>query len=366
VLRDGLFSSDEFVAASKGYTLLRLTPGPAEARFGITVAPLTAVADWQGRVTVRRLPLRGNITAACRRLVEVERDFDRRAAAKPLHPIPDWATKLVAPEGSRAMAAFLGKVHPARGKAGRRGPSFDDLAKLYREVDRDFEKISLATNYIAGLSGRRTAGRKDVAAWKAESALLKEMSFCANDSVKFKAIDACGAFLPVGEIGFFADRAARRTEDCLNPNVVLCRSAGAVGKAASRLPADADDGERKAVLGALPFLTEILDREGRNNSACALARGSIEAIAQSTGSPRALKAYLHCFKDSRADTEWMRRFTDRFNEAAAKWLTGVTGQDLRTDRKAWEAWLGKTSRKLVFDRKRGVFRPGGGSRRNDD
>ena len=82
--------------------MLRLTPGPAEARFGITAAPMSAIADWQGRVTVRRIPLRGDIAAACRRLTEAERNFDRRAASRPLHPVPDWAAKLVAPEGTRA------------------------------------------------------------------------------------------------------------------------------------------------------------------------------------------------------------------------------------------------------------------------
>ncbi len=99
------------------------------------------------------------------------------------------------------------------------------------------------------------------------AALLMEMSFCANDSVKFAAIDACGAFLPVGEISYFAGRAARRTEDCLNPNVVLCRCAGAVGKAAARLPKKSEDSDRRAVLGVLPFLVSILARKGRNRGA---------------------------------------------------------------------------------------------------
>jgi len=327
---------------------------------------MTAVADWRGRVIIRRLRLRGDITAACRRLRDAERDFDRRAAARPLYACPDWAERLVRPDGVKAMTAFLEKVHPARGKRRRRGPSFSDLWQLYQDLDRDFEKISLATNYIAALAGRRTVGRRDGEAWKAEAALLKEMAFCPNDSVKFAAIDACGAFLPVGEIGFFSERAARRTEDCLNPNVVLCRCAGAVGKAAARLPVKAEAADEKAVLATLLFLTEILDREGRNNGACALARGSIQSIAAATGSPRALEACLHSFRDPTDDNEWMRRFTVRFNDAAAKWLAAVTGKDYGTDRQAWEAWIRKSSRSLVYDHQRGVFRRAGGSGLNDD
>jgi len=345
--------------------LLRLTPGPAEARFGITAAPMVAVADWRGRVTIRRLRLRGDIAAACRRLVTAEREFDRRAAARPLHSIPDWARDLVRPGGSRAMSAFLERVHPKRGKARARGAKFGDLEALYRKVDRDYEKIALATNYIAALRERRTTGRKDVDAWRAEATLLKEMTFCPNDSVKFKAIDGCASFLPLTEVMFFARRAERRTEDCLNPNVVLCRCAGAVGVLAARIPAKAEKEEREAALATLTFLAGILDREGRNNGACRLARTSIENVAVATGSARALKAYLHCFRNSADDTDWLRRFTERFNDEAGKWLGEVTGRNFGTDRKAWSTWLGKTGKSLKYDRKRGVFRKGGGAGRDD-
>ncbi len=341
---------------AKQYTLLRLTPGPAEARFGITAAPMAVIADYRGRVTVRRVYLRDEVNAASRRLKDLAAKFDRRAAERPLTEIPDWAEDVVAEGGGKVMAAFLEKVHPTSGREPRRGPKFADLVALYGKIDRDYEKIGLATNYIAALKDRRTANRKDVKAWQAEAGLLKEMTFCVNDSVKFAALKACGDFLPVGEIGFFPERAARKAENCLNPNVLLCRAAEAVGKTAARLPADAERDDRRAVLRAVPFLAEILTREGRNNGACTLARKSLESVATATGEPSVLTAYLACFCTTEGETEWLAKFTTRFNLAAAEWLESVTGMKFGPDPKAWSGWLKSVGSKLTWDRKRGVFR----------
>ena len=65
------------------------------------------------------------------------------------------------------------------------------------------------------------------------------------------------------------------------------------------------------------------------------------------------------------ESEWMKKITERFNEAAAKWLESVTGEKFGTDRKAWEVWLQEAQNRLVYDRKRGVFKRTGGPGRDD-
>ena len=90
---------------------------------------MAVVADWHGRVTVRRMNLRGQIPAACTLLKTTLSSFDRREASRPPYRMPDWAEPPVGKRGPEAFASLLGKIH------GSKKRRFDDVVAVYR-LDR--------------------------------------------------------------------------------------------------------------------------------------------------------------------------------------------------------------------------------------
>jgi len=341
VLRDGLFSSAEFVEVSRGFTLLRLKPGPAEARFGITAAPMAAVSDWHGRVTIPRLSLRGDIGKACALLRTVLKRFDRRKASRALYRAPDWAQPFLRPDAEKAMGKFLERVHPRRGKAKPRSPGFDDLVEVGTRLETEGERIPFSENLIAALVARAPKYGADYPGYAAEVDLLGEMTYSSNDRIKFAAIKAWACFAPVSQIAFLEKRAEEKARGALNPNVVLCRCMEALGILARRFPVVAKGGsvqDRAAIVGVLPTLVAVLDVEGRNNGACRYAMRSIEAIVEVTGAPEALEAYFHNLRAPGAKSDWMRKINDRYHATAVAWLVERTGQRFGTDYDAWQKW----------------------------
>ncbi|MHC4598776.1 MAG: hypothetical protein ACYS47_07210 [Planctomycetota bacterium] len=351
MLRDGLFSSKAFLEAASGFVLLRLKPGPAESLFGITAAPMAAVADWHGRVVVANLNLRGDITGACTRLKAALRNFDRKKASRPPTPVPPWARDMVKPGGEKTISTFLERVHPRRGGKARSGPSFRDLAKVYRGLEREGEIVAFCTNAFEALEGRTPAEGREYKGYADEVALLEEMAYCRNDRMKFGAIRAFGAFAPVGKIGFFATRAGKKSENCRNPNVVLCNCLTGIGLMAGRYGGVKNRRsalDHREILKVLPFMIEVLDTEGRNNGACRCARGSLETIVRTTGAPEALGAYLHNLKAPKCDSDWMRTMTDKYHAKALAWLQEATGFAFDADFDAWAKWYAACRNRLVY------------------
>jgi hypothetical protein len=358
VLRDGLFSSGEFVEVSRGFTLLRLKPGPAEARFGITAAPMAAVADWHGRVTIPRLSLRGDVGRACASLRAVLDRFDRRAASRPPYRPPDWAEPFLRPDGAKAVAKFLERVHPRKARARPKPPRFEDLVAVYERIEIEGERIPFCESVLGALVARAPAYGAEFPGYEAETALLRDVTYCRNDRIKFAAIEAWAAFAPVGDVAFLEKRAEERTRDALNPNVVLCRCMKAVGILARRYPGLDRGGtveDRAALVAVLPVLVEVLDTEGRNNSACWNASVSIEAIVEVTGAPEALEAYIHNLKAPGDASDWMVELNDRYHQRAAAWLEERTGQRLGTEYTAWKRWYAKHRESLYWHSGRKTF-----------
>ncbi|MHC4777772.1 MAG: hypothetical protein ACYTFG_04250, partial [Planctomycetota bacterium] len=207
MLRDGLFSADEFVKASRGFVLLRLKPGPAEALFGITAAPMAAVADWHGRVTVPNLNLRGDISGACSRLQSILKGFDFKKASRPPADLPNWGEEMVKPGGDKSVASFLEKVHPVRGGRGRARPGLRELQALFKSLEMEGQLIQFCKNTFTALKSRTPARGREYKGYEEEVALLEEMTHCRNDRIKFDAIRTMGEFGPVNRIGFFVARA---------------------------------------------------------------------------------------------------------------------------------------------------------------
>jgi hypothetical protein len=146
-------------------------------------------------------------------------------------------------------------------------------------------------------------------------------------------------------------RAAEKEKNCRNPNVVLCNCITGIGLVARRFSGVTDKRTAKdhlEIMKILPFLTEVLDSEGRNNSACARARSSIESIVETTGAPEALEAYLHTLKAPKCDSDWMRKMTDRFHAKSLEWLKTATGQGLPVDFDAWSRWYTQNRNRLVY------------------
>ncbi|MCU0723977.1 MAG: hypothetical protein MUC63_10260, partial [Planctomycetes bacterium] len=177
--------------------LLRLTPGPAEALFGITAAPMAAVADGHGRVLVSDLNLRGDVRSACSELARALQAFDPRKAANPPYAPPKWAEAFVRPDGAKAMGAFLEQVHPRLGAKPSTRIPFEELKKIYPALEADGALIRFCENYFAACLERAPDPGREHKGHEEESALLEEMTFCRNDGVKFKAIDAYARFAPL-------------------------------------------------------------------------------------------------------------------------------------------------------------------------
>jgi len=105
-------------------------------------------------------------------------------------------------------------------------------------------------------------------------------------------------------------------------------AANAIGDMAARFEGVSDKrtaADRKLIVASLSFLVGILDREGRNNSACRYASRSIEIIAEKTGAPEALEAYLHNFNAPPGRTEWLIEYGERYFQRALPWLEERTG-----------------------------------------
>lgn len=338
--------------------LLRLTPGPAEALFGITAAPMAVIADWHGRVTRTDLNLRGDIPAACRRLRAELRGFDFKEARRPPFEVPDWAASLVQAEGRGAMLAHLEAIHPVGGSRQVERRKLERLACLYRSLDREGELLAFCANYVAACEERAPAYGERYPGHTEEAALLQEMSYCRNDKVKFDAIQCHGRFAPVGDVGFFVERARRRQEGCSNPNVVLCRCLSGIALAVERHPGPRDRDsrrDRREIMSVLPLLVEVLDTEGRNNGACTEALEAIQAIAVRAGAPEALEAWIHNFNGPTPDSEWLEDYTESFLTRTYDWLADQTAQDLGFDFDAWQRWYRENEKKLFYDGEKGRF-----------
>jgi hypothetical protein len=358
VLRDGLFSSKAFVEASGGFVLLRLKPGPAESFFGITAAPMAAVADWHGRVVVPNLNLRGDIEGACARLRATLGTFDVRKASRPPYRAPDWARAMMKPKGKPAVAAFLENIHPRKGGPPRIPFSLRDLADVYGALELEGEVIAFCRNLFEALKSRTPAPGRAYKGYEKETDFLETVTFCRNDRMKFEALRTYGAFAPVGRIGFFVERAKKKSENCRNPNVVLCNCLTGIGLLAGRFPGVSNRRtalEHGEILSVLPFLTEVLDTEGRNNGACRCARTALETIVRATGAPEALRAYLHNLKAPKCDSDWMRNMTKKYHAGALEWLRKTTGLDLGPDFGAWTKWYAAGRRRLAYHAGSGRF-----------
>ena len=95
----------------------------------------------------------------------------------------------------------------------------------------------------------------------------------------------------------------------------------------------------KVILAAIPLLVQVLDEEGRNNSACKRARDSLATIIEKSGVPEALEGYLHNFKAPQSDSQWMKDYTAKYHQEALDWLTTSTDQNFGFDFDAWQDWF---------------------------
>ncbi|MEN8149443.1 MAG: hypothetical protein ABFS86_06445 [Planctomycetota bacterium] len=338
---------------AKGYTLLRLKPGPAEAEFGITAAPMAAISDWHGRVLVRRPNLRGSIPAACTLLDRHLDGFDRRAAARPPAELPEWARPLLGERGPREMLSLLTKIH------GRKKPKFGDLVKVYESLDVESRLIAFCGSYLAATAKRVPKYGTSPEGYEDEVRLLESMTFCVNDSIKFRAIDAWAEFAPVGRVAFLVSRAEKKAVSALNPNVVWCRCLGAIGKTAKRFPGARDRAsvaDRDALVATLPALADALRTASRNNGACRLASESIVAILEATHAPEALGAYLENFLSPGVTSDWLRDYTAKYHARCVPWVEAATGQKLGTDHAAWRKWYAAHEDDLVYSPESKRFR----------
>ncbi|MHC5080542.1 MAG: hypothetical protein ACYTHN_16145 [Planctomycetota bacterium] len=358
MLRDGLFSADAFVEAAKGFILLRLKPGPAESLFGITAAPMAAVADWYGRVVVPNLNLRGDMGNACNRLRDVLRQFDRKKASRPPYVVPDWAEPFMKEGGEKALAAFLEAVHPRKGGRPKRRPSFPDLVKVYRSLEKEGDRIQFCKNAITAFEGRTPSSGRTYKGYAEEVSLLEEMTYCRNDRVKFLAIPGMAKFVPLAKVGFFVKRVEEKAKDCRNPNIILCNCMAAIGEMTKRFPGLTNRRsalDYQEILKVLPVMVTVLDTEGRNNGACARTRASLEAIMESTGAPEALEAYIHNFKAPNCDNDWMRGMTEKYHQKTLPWIRERTGQSFGPDFDTWSRWFAANKNRLFFDARQKRF-----------
>jgi len=335
-----------------------LTPGPAEALFGITAFPMAVIADWHGRVTKKNLRLRGDIAAACRLLETEHRQFDFRAARKPPYEVPDWAADMVHPDGEKAMLAWLKKVHPVKSSRKVARKKWEPLVEVYRSLDREGELLAFCANYIAACAQRAPEYGEEFPGYAEEVALLEEMTWCRNDRIKFNAIEGYGRFAPVANLRFFVERAKKRYEECDNPNVVLCRCLAGIALAVNRYPGPSDRDtirDREVIMEVLPFPVTILDTEGRNNGACSDALDAIRAIAERAAAPEALEGYTHTFNPPTPDGEWLEDLTRKHHERNLEWLVRMTREDFGFDYEAWQRWYRENADELCYNAGKGRF-----------
>ena len=300
---------------------------------------MAAVADWHGRVTELDLSLRGRIDRACRLLERLLDSFDRKRASRPPYRPPAWARPLLEKGGEKAMAACLERRRTKR--------AFAELVRVYRSLDMEVALIHFGNNYIAACEQRVPARGREHPGYAREHAFLEEMTWCRNDRVKFRAILAFARFAPVERISFFAARARERRKECRNPNLILCRAMQGIGIMARRFPGPEFHDK---LLSTLPALEKTLRTEGRNNSASKLSSDAIAAIAEITGSTAALGAYLANLEPPEPDSEWLRRYTERYFKRCLPWLRERTGQDFGADSAAWRKWFAANRRKLHYHR----------------
>jgi len=319
---------------------------------------MAVVADWHGRVTATNINLRGPIDRACRTLLRLHRGFDRKQAARPLYKPPPWAASLIRDKGTRAMTAWLAQIHPTQKKGKRVHPDFKKLIQVYRALDSAVDLINFCTNYITACEKRAPPYGKRYAGYESEYRFLQEMTFCRNDRIKFRALTGFARFAPVHAITFFPRRIDEKHKECNNPNIILCNAMKGIGIMAGRFSGmNGKDSVARCrfLLGVLPVLTTTLDREGRNNSACSHASSAIAAIAEKTGAPAALEAYLHNLSGPPADSDWLRKHTDRYHRRILPWLHAKTGKTWGADHGKWQRWFKKSRSDLYYDQTRKVF-----------
>jgi len=319
---------------------------------------MTAVADWHGRVTLPDLNLRGDISQACDRLENALDAFDYRKAAKPPYKVPSWAVSLLEENNIEAMQTYLVEVHPRDGQKPKTKHSFRKFIRVYHSLDIQGDLIRFCKNYFASCEKRTPSYGSDYPGYLEEVGLIEEMSHAYNDHIKFEAISAFGRFAPLTNIAFLEKRTEKKYENCQNPNIILCRSVQAIGDMVGRysLPEHSlSKKDRKSILKTLPWLTRVLDEEGRNNSACTYVAESIKEIIAATGDPEALEAFLHNFKAPECNSQWMIDYTDRYHDRILPWLKECTGQDFGKDFDAWKRWFDKNETKLDYDPDKKAF-----------
>lgn len=329
---------------------MRLEPGPAEKYFGITAAPMAALADWHGRITNPSLSLRGDIKNACNYLKSLIDNFDFDKAGIAPYKTPDWAQPLLNTGNSAAAIKLLEQVHPAKGKPSSK-ITFTQIRSVYESLEIESEIIAFCENYIAAVVTRTPKTDEPYAGYTDECELLKAISFTKNDSVKYAAVEAWGKFAPIREVTFLRTRAESRTKDCRNPNVLYCRCLSTVALFANRFEGavDAESYEdRAALLEMLPFLAEALKKEGRNNSACKNASDSIAALIKATGAPEALDAFIANLEGPKPDSDFLKNMTTKYTERAVGELKALTGEDFGDDATKWRAWFEKNRNMLVY------------------
>jgi hypothetical protein len=347
--------------------------------FAITTAPNATVADWHGRIVVANIYIRDDINTACERLESILEDFDYQKAAEPPFQAPEWAVAFPDPDGQAAMSQFLDVVHPLDGRLSKPGTSFEEFAAVYRSLDLESEMIQFCINYIAACQERTPGYGESYPGYEEEAALLKEMTYCRNDGVKFKAMASYGRFAPVSDVLFFSERAENRSVSCRNPNVLLCSALSGIGSMAERFPGVSDKQsaqDYQAILAAIPTLVEVLDEEGRNNSACKRARDSLSLIIKKTGSLEAFEGYLHSFNAPQCDSEWMIDLTERFHAESIRGIPVSTYIILSTESlqdegteprepigpsrspqsyEEWQLWFQENRESLYYDSEQGGF-----------
>lgn len=99
----------------------------------------------------------------------------------------------------------------------------------------------------------------------------------------------------------------------------------------------------------------MLDEEPRNNGACRLARDALAAMAERTGAPEALEAFIHSLGGPKPTSDFVREMADRFTAEALEWLRARTGQTFGPDAAAWRRWYEANAPRLRWDPSSGRF-----------
>jgi hypothetical protein len=212
------------------------------------------------------------------------------------------------------------------------------------------------------------------------------MTYAHNDVMKLDAIDGWCKFAPITKAGFLVARAKDKLRNSLvhapGRAYMECRDLvqGHVYMAcvnhAAELAARFDHNagkkskdQRAALIGLLPFLTELLDEY--DHCACGPGEASVSilAIIKATGAPEALLAFIHNLGGPNLDASVkalaatgqnvplarLKELRARSNDEAAKKLCDLTGEDFGPDAAKWVAWYNKNAQSLFFDFKAGKF-----------